>query len=60
VKKYLWPTDSKSESYETNAKIPHNFFTSRHMATGIRSFLLKIFWLNPSAAEKKGKVSAAD
>jgi hypothetical protein len=25
------------------------------MATGIRSFLLKIFWLNPAAAEKKEK-----
>jgi hypothetical protein len=27
------------------------------MATGIRSFLLKIFWLNPAAAEKEKEKS---
>jgi hypothetical protein len=42
-------------AYKKSAKIPHNFFTSRHIETGIRSFLLKIVWLNPAAAEKKGK-----
>jgi hypothetical protein len=46
-------SEKKIVSYKTSAKIPHNFFTSRHIATGIRSFLLKIFWLNPAAAEKE-------